>query len=187
MGFVQPKHFAMKNGATFLLRTSLPDDAKRVLRFNQTMIREAPFLLTTEEEFKLSSEQQKQFLKEMLDSNGKLAILAEYESNIIGYLDFHNGHKTRIQHQGSFGMSVADNYRNQGIGRAMLTLLLDWAAENPLIEKVCLEVFDKNTNAIALYTKLGFVEEGRKVKAVKVNGNVYYDLIPMAYFTKKLD
>lgn len=185
MGFVQPKQFAMKNGEKFLVRTALAEDAERVLRFNQTIIREVPFLLTTEEEFKLSSEQQTQFLKEILDNNGKLAILAEYQSNIIGFLDFQNGHKKRIQHQGSFGMSVTENYRNEGIGRAMLTLLLDWANENPLIEKVCLEVFDKNTNAISLYTKLGFVEEGRKLKAVKANGNLYYDLISMAYFTNQ--
>ncbi|WP_028394048.1 GNAT family N-acetyltransferase [Bacillus cihuensis] len=185
MGLIQPKNFVNKNGEPCTIRTALPEDAEKVLRFNQTIISEAPFLLTTEAEFKVSYERQKNFLKQIFDDNGKLAIIAEYQSDIIGILDFHNGHKKRIQHQGSFGMSVADKYRNQGVGKAMLTLLLVWAKENPLIEKVCLEVFAENTNAISLYAKVGFVEEGRKVKAIKVNEDIYYDLISMAYFTKK--
>ncbi|WP_028391164.1 GNAT family N-acetyltransferase [Bacillus cihuensis] len=184
MGFIKPKHFVNKNGEPYTIRTALPEDAEKVLRFNQTIISEAPFLLTMETEFKVSYEQQKQFLKQIFDDNGKLAIIAEYQSNIIGFLDFHNGHKKRIQHQGSFGMSIADKFRNQGVGKAMLTLLLAWAKENLLIEKVCLEVFAENTNAISLYAKIGFVEEGRKVKAIKVNEDIYYDLISMAYFTK---
>ncbi|CAM5222958.1 hypothetical protein UACE39S_06348 [Ureibacillus acetophenoni] len=120
----------------------------------------------------------------MLEDNGKLAILAEYQGNIIGFLDFHNGGKKRTQHQGEFGMSVAEAFRNQGVGRALLKCLLDWAKDHPLIEKVCLEVFAENTNAIALYKKFGFVEEGRKQKAIKVSDEKYHDLILMAYFSK---
>lgn len=185
MGFIQSKQFFTKNGESMTIRTALPEDAEKVLRFNQTIISEAPFLLTTVAEFKITYEQEKQFLKQIYDDYCKLAILAEYQGNIIGFLDFHNGHKKRIQHQGSFGMSVGDKFRNQGVGKAMLTLLLAWATENPIIEKVCLEVFAENMNAISLYAKVGFVEEGRKIKAIKVNEYIYYDLISMAYFTKE--
>lgn len=184
MGFIQPKHFVTKNGGTVTIRTALPEDAKEVLRFIQRIISEAPFLITTEAEFKVSYEQQKQFLNDIFVDDGKLAVVAEYQSKIIGFLDFHKGNKKRIQHQGSLGMSVADEFRNQGVGKAMLTSLLAWAKEHPFIEKVCLEVFSENTNAKALYSNVGFVEEGRKVKAIKVNEDIYYDLISMAYFTK---
>jgi len=81
-------------------------------------------------------------------------------------------------------MSIAKAYRNQGVGKSLLKVLLDWAEENPLIEKVCLEVFAENENAIALYKRTGFVEEGRSRKAVKINEEQYHDLILMAYFTK---
>ncbi|MFD4815797.1 GNAT family N-acetyltransferase [Peribacillus butanolivorans] len=183
MGQFQPKHFITKNGESFLLRTALPEDAEKVLRFNKAIISEAPYLLTIETEFKVSYDQEKQFLKHLVDDNGKLAIIAEYQEEIIGFLDFHNGHKKRILHQGAFGMSVANEYRNQGVGKALLTVLLDWAKDNPLIEKVCLEVFADNTNAICLYENFGFVEEGRKLKAIKIDNETYYDLILMAYFT----
>jgi RimJ/RimL family protein N-acetyltransferase len=182
MGEIQTKQFMTKSGKKFVVRTALPRDADKVVTFIKTVIGEAPYLLTTEAEFKVTGEQQKQLLQQMLDDNGKLAILAEYDGEIIGFLDFHNGHRQRIKHQGSFGMSVKKDFRNQGVGKALLTVLLDWAKENPLIEKVCLEVFADNTNALRLYRNFGFVEEGLKTKAIKIDEQTYYDLILMAYF-----
>ncbi len=81
-------------------------------------------------------------------------------------------------------MSVKNGFRGQGIGTALLAALLDWAKENPLIEKVCLEVVADNTNAIRLYQKFGFVEEGVKKKAAKIDDGTYWDLILMARFVK---
>jgi RimJ/RimL family protein N-acetyltransferase len=47
---------------------------------------------------------------------------------------------------------------------------------------VCLQVFANNTDAIALYKKFGFVEEGRKVKEIKFCEDRYDDVILMAKF-----
>ena len=91
--------------------------------------------------------------------------------------------RKRIKHVGTLGMTVAKDYRNQGIGKAMLSELLQWAKNNPLIEKVTLEVFETNKHAIALYKQLGFKEEGRMIKGIKINDFTYYDVIIMACFT----
>ncbi len=56
-------------------------------------------------------------------------------------------------------MSVAQEYRNLGVGRALLKILLNWAKDNPIIEKVYLEVFAKNTAAIALYKKVALLKK----------------------------
>lgn len=39
--------------------------------------------------------------------------------------------------------------------------------------------------AIALYKKSGFIEEGRKVKGVKIDQQTYDDILLMAQFVKK--
>jgi len=184
MGEIEKKHLSMKSEENFAVRTAMPIEADRIISFTRKVMSEAPYLLTTKEEFKVGREQQKQFLQQMIDDHGKLALVAEYNEEIIGFLDFHNGHRQRIQHQGSFGMSVKKEYRNQGVGKALLTVLLDWAREHPLIEKVCLEVFAENKNAIQLYKNMGFVEEGRKRKAIKIDKQTYYDIILMANFVK---
>ncbi|WP_026679489.1 GNAT family N-acetyltransferase [Fictibacillus gelatini] len=180
---VEPKLFQTKNGQTFYVKAALPEDAEKILAFNKAIISEAPYLVTTEAEFNITYDQEKELLKQMADDKGKLAIIAEYQGEVIGFLDFHNGHKERTKHQGAFGMSVAGIFRNQGVGKALLTVLLEWAKGNPLIEKVCLEVFADHSNAICLYKKLGFAEEGRKVKAIKIDSETYHDLIVMAHFT----
>ena len=38
MGFIQPKHFVNNKGESYIVRTALPKDAEKVLRFNQTTI-----------------------------------------------------------------------------------------------------------------------------------------------------
>ena len=47
---------------------------------------------------------------------------------------------------------VLDEYRNKGIGKALINKMLD----NKKIEKVTLEVKKDNKNAIMLYNSLGF-------------------------------
>ncbi|QED46936.1 GNAT family N-acetyltransferase [Cytobacillus dafuensis] len=184
MGEIQLKHFLTKNGNKFVIRTALPEDADKVLAFIREIIIEAPYLLTTTAEFKVTIDQQKRFLQQVVKDNGKLAILAEYEGEIIGFLDFHNGGKQRIEHQGSFGMSVRKDFRNHGVGKALVSVLLAWAKENPLIERVCLEVFSENIQAISLYKNIGFLEEGLKRRAIKLSDQTYHDLILMAYFVE---
>jgi RimJ/RimL family protein N-acetyltransferase len=49
----------------------------------------------------------------------------------------------------------------KGYGRRMLQLLFDYLRDELAIRKVSLEVLSRNSPALALYAKLGFVEEGR--------------------------
>jgi RimJ/RimL family protein N-acetyltransferase len=73
-------------------------------------------------------------------------------------------------------------WRGRGIGTALLRTLLDWAESNPIIEKICLEVFATNENAIRLYKKLGFVEQGVGTKEVKLGPGQYVDVLWMCRF-----
>lgn len=60
--------------------------------------------------------------------------------------------------------------------------MVAWAAQHPLIEKVCLGVFSTNHRVIALYKSMGFAEEGRKIKEFKLNDTEYIDDILMYKF-----
>ena len=179
---IHPKICRAANGHTFVVRQALPGDADKTVGFIRAILGEAPYLLTALDEFTVTGEQQKQLLQEIHEDSGKLALLAESGSEIIGFLDFHNGHRKRTKHQGSFGMSVKKDYRNQGVGKALLASLLEWAESSPLIEKICLEVFADNEHAIRLYKRFGFKEEGTKSNAIKHSDGIYHDMILMAYF-----
>jgi RimJ/RimL family protein N-acetyltransferase len=65
-------------------------------------------------------------------------------------------------------MTVAAAWREQGVGRLLLQALPAWATEHPQIEKVGLRALASNERAVRLYTRVGFVEEGRRPKTIKL-------------------
>ncbi len=93
MGSIQPRRLMTASGRPIVVRTASPEDAERVVAFVKAVAAEAPYLLTTEAEVVTTSERQKQWLQQIMDDPGKLAIVAEQEGDIIGFLDFHNGNK----------------------------------------------------------------------------------------------
>lgn len=58
--------------------------------------------------------------------------------------------------------------------------LLRWARSDPSVEKIELHVRSTNDAAIALYRGLGFAEEGRKTRRLKIGQNEYLDDVYMA-------
>ncbi len=143
---------------------------------------DAPYMLSTVEDLaKLSLEDIEKELEYYSANPNYIKLVAEFENEVVGVMDFKNGNKEKIAHQGSFAMTVLPQYRNHGVGRALVESLLTWARNNETIEKICLEVMEDNHGAIKLYKSLNFVEEGRKAKAVKMKGQ-YQDLIMMALF-----
>jgi len=60
------------------------------------------------------------------------------------------------------------NSGGRGIGTAQLQSLIDWARGDPVVEKLCLFVHAANQTVIGLYKKMGFLEEGRRVRQVQI-------------------
>lgn len=78
-----------------------------------------------------------------------------------------NAHKGRL-----FGMYVRSSSRNLGVGRLLLSAVLDVAREN--VELIQLSVVRENRPARRLYESVGFLEFGVETKASKY-GDKYYD------------
>ncbi|MDQ2682232.1 MAG: GNAT family N-acetyltransferase, partial [Chloroflexota bacterium] len=84
------------------------------------------------------------------------------------------------RHMGELGIAIAQDWRGMGLGRALMTALIDEAKEVlPGLRIVRLNVFAGNDRAIALYRSLGFIETGRIPGAILRRGE-YIDLIQMA-------
>ena len=86
-----------------------------------------------------------------------------------------------FRHVGTLGMGILPKYRGKGLGHRLATDTIR-AATDAGMERIELEVFASNERAIALYRKLGFVIEGIKRNARKLDG-VYDDNIFMALLT----
>jgi ribosomal protein S18 acetylase RimI-like enzyme len=106
--------------------------------------------------------------------------VAVIDNEVIGWSDIHPGKREGFKHSGQLGMGVDKRYRRLGIGGKLITIAIQKAKECGL-ERLELGVFASNTAAIKLYEKTGFVVEGIKKKARKIDGG-YDDMIEMALF-----
>jgi len=182
MASISPKTIDLKSGENVALRSVQSDDMERLLSYIRSVAQETPFFILQADEFNFSNEQEREWIQDHLDDPGKLAIAAEVSGTIVGSLSFENGPHKRIRHRGMLGVSVAKEWRGKGIGAALLRSLIEWAEANPIIEKIGLAVFANNENAIRLYEKLGFVEEGRRPRELKIGPDRYADDILMYRF-----
>lgn len=104
--------------------------------------------------------------------------VAEADGNIVGWCDIQVDPQQATAHSGTLGIGIIASHRGYGIGPALMQACLDKAREIGLT-RVQLTVREDNHPAIALYQKLGFVQEGVHVNAVRVDG-VYTDMLSMA-------
>ena len=79
---------------------------------------------------------------------------------------------------GEIGMMVALDWRGRGVGQTLMSAAIEWARERSL-HKLSLGVFVHNAAAIGLYRKLGFVEEGRRIKHYRRASGELWDSIEM--------
>ena len=101
--------------------------------------------------------------------------VAVADSEIVGVLHVQPSHHGYAE----IGMLVAREWRGKGVGSALMHAAIDWARARGDIHKLSLGVFAHNAAGIALYTKFGFVEEGRRVKHYRRQNGELWDTIEM--------
>jgi ribosomal protein S18 acetylase RimI-like enzyme len=97
---------------------------------------------------------------------------------VVGWCDIVRNPHEGFHHSGRLGMGFLPEYRGRGWGRVLLARTLA-AARDAGIERVELEVFASNKRAIAFYEAAGFVVEGIKRNARKLDAQ-YDDNVFMA-------
>ncbi|HTB79096.1 MAG TPA: N-acetyltransferase [Polyangiaceae bacterium] len=119
--------------------------------------------------------------KKILDLDGRgIYLVAEHADTVVGHAFLEPLSLAATSHVVRLTIAVHEGHQHQGVGRALMLELLRWARSNPRVEKVELQVRSSNERAIALYQSLGFVEEGRKTRRLKVGPSEYLDDVYMA-------
>jgi putative acetyltransferase len=119
---------------------------------------------------------------EALATRGRY-VVAELDGSPVGHALLEPlGELAAISHVFTLTIVVHPGRLGQGIGSALLAHLLDWATHDARVTKVELRVRATNIRAIRLYEKLGFVEEGRFRRRLRLEDGTYIDDIGMAWF-----
>jgi len=178
MAIIEPRTVTLKDGASCILRVPEVGDAEAVLAYARAHINENAGSISAPEEFTITLEEERKWIASHRDNPDDLLLVADLDG-VAGLINFKAAERRRLRHNGSFGVGVRNDLRGRGIGRALIERLLDWARANPRLEKVSLQVLADNANAIALYRKLGFIEEGRRPKQVRYEDGRHVDDILM--------
>ncbi len=171
--------YKLSDGKEIKIREAVVLDAEKLLITAKTNIEEQEFVMTSIDEFTITLDQEKKWIKSYKDNPTSLLLVAECDNQIIGNLDFKCKPQLKQSHVGEFGIGVLKKYRNKGIGGFLLKELIDWTKSNGSIEKLILQVFANNDRAIHLYKKFGFKEEGRLIKSIKLENEEYIDNLLM--------
>jgi len=119
-----------------------------------------------------------EFLRRILSGGGVQLLAVDPSEIVVGWCDILRNSFEGFRHVGRLGMGLLPEYRGRGLGKLLTTRTIQ-AARDAGMERIELEVFASNSRAIALYRSLGFVTEGAKRGARKLDGQ-YDDLIVMA-------
>lgn len=122
-------------------------------------------------------EQVENFVRGLMASNG-VQLVAVDSSVVVGWADVIPGALDAIAHCGRFGMGLLPAYRGQSLGKQLLEACVAKAFQNGLT-RIELDARVDNVHAIRLYERQGFVREGVKKNAMRVDG-VYFDAVQMA-------
>ncbi len=110
-------------------------------------------------------------------------VLGAFDRNsLVGIHGFRRERREKSSHKGYiWGMFVAPEARGRGVGKAMLTHLIDDVRETEGIEQLILWVSTTSPRARSLYTAMGFERVGTEHRAMRI-GDRYIDLHQMVLF-----
>ncbi len=163
----------------YTIRPIRPDDAAGVLVLLNSVIREPVNNLMREpgEPF-FNEEEEREFLAGQAMRPDWCGFVAVTESGeCIGIVTIDGKRRPAIRHRGELGVTIAENWRGQGVGRALLERAIACARESGVFTRIDLIVLARNETAIRLYERLGFQLEGRRQRAMLRNGEYLDDLM----------
>lgn len=173
----------LKNQKTVTIRQAEIDDAESLLNCIKTYVSQSEYIPKLRQEIKLTIKQEKDWINSFLANENSLLLVAEYDNEIIGNIDLTGNRRKIMEHTAVVGMGMLREWRNSGLGTALLKLAIEWAKGNPILELLWLQVYTDNKLGLILYRKMGFEENGI-IKNFFKQDDKYFDNLTMTMNVK---
>lgn len=171
-----------RDGRSWTLRPARPTDGRGLARLFADVRAEGRWLITTPGA--VSEPSEAFWIGEMIKAAEHLVLVAEAGGEVIGNILVTVDRGVATEHIGVLSITIADGWREVGIGSELIVAAQRWAVERGL-RKVSLGVFPDNERAIAVYEKAGFVREGLRRRQYRA-GDAFRDEVLMAWFPEEL-
>ena len=170
-----------RDGRRWTLRPARPTDGRGLAGLFADVRREGRWLITAPGA--VSEPSESFWISEMIRAGEHLVLVAEADGEVIGNILVSVDRGVATEHIGVLSITIADGWRDVGIGTALVETSQRWARERGL-RKLSLGVFPENERAIAVYTKCGFVREGLRRMQYR-SGEAFRDEVLMAWFPQE--
>lgn len=164
---IEIARFISKQGKEVIVTVLQKSDFKDLLMYANSLIDEDTFILLSGKH--LTQAQEKKYVNDAIDlikKNKKIHLIARIDGVIVSSFEVRIL-PLRKSHAGEIGISVDKNYRNSGIGKKCIEIVIAEAKKAGL-RLLVLTCFAINTRAFQMYTSFGFKEAGT------IPGLLYY-------------
>ncbi len=172
--------FTSKKGKQIVFRLPREEDLEKMTEYINTLSREDTFIAFSGEQISLREE--REYLEKIfhnLQNDTGFFLLAIHNEEIVGASDVTRMER-RSKHEGHFNISLAENYREEGIGSEMIQILSDLARKIGL-QMLQLTVYSVNERGIHVYEKNGFQKVGQIPKKALYHGELVDEIIMVKF------
>lgn len=165
------------------LRTPSEGDAQAMIDMMLGCYAETEFLSSTPEEFRVTVQDEINFMKRFEASDRECMISAFVDGRLVGNVSIRQvSGVRRMRHRANLGISVLKAYWGRGVGSMLMDAAIQ-TAQSAGYAQIELQVAADNERAIRLYERFGFEQYGRCPRALKREGG-YADEIEMVRVLK---
>lgn len=152
-----------------IIRKIEKTDSGQFLELCRRLDEETKFMLFEPGERKSSVEQTEKMISSVVETENSSIFVCEYDGRLIGQMGVMGGRNARNRHSGYIVVGILQEFAGKGIGTKFFQAAEEWA-KSVNITRLELTVMTHNEQAVALYKKMGFEIEGRKVHSLIVDG-----------------
>ncbi|MFN4212837.1 MAG: GNAT family N-acetyltransferase [Microgenomates group bacterium] len=169
------KTFVTKKGKEVIIRYPKWEDLDQLTFYINKLSVEDTFILFSGE--KITKEEEGKTLANWflaMEKGDKVVLGCFYQEKLVGIanVDRNLDKRKRGRHIGGLGISVAEEFRGEGIGFVLAKTIIEEAKKKIAgLKMIILDVFEINKVAQNLYKKLGFIEYGRLKGGILYKGN----------------
>lgn len=164
-----------------IIEEAQPSDAKALLDLLNQVSKETDFIVF---EQNLSLADLELFLRTRLQVLTEICLLVRVGADLAGVLTIMSRSLQPMSFVGDVFIALQEKYWGYGLGSLLMEVALDWAKQTPVIDCLELTVQARNSRAIKLYKKFGFIIDATRKGSVQTKDGEYLDVHLMHWAVK---
>jgi ribosomal protein S18 acetylase RimI-like enzyme len=169
-----------KTGAQAVIRYPQWQDLDQIIDYTNRLSQEDTYVTLSGEE--LTREDEAEFLNKLYkggELKNRVSLVCLIDGQLAGLASIKRKQRSRTRrlHVGAFSISVAEQFRGQGVGSLLAKTVIEEAKkELDWLKIIVLHVYEENKVGQNLYKKLGFKRAGMVPKEVAYRGELCGDI-----------